>query len=77
MSINLQIRNFIEDLITTINNNPLPIEIKRLALYVIYTETQRAADTQISGEKAQEQAEQETNDDLTDTVEFPIPSETE
>ncbi len=50
----LEIRIFEEELITFINNSPLPIEIKRLCLLEIYKQTELTAQ-QVINRQSQEQ----------------------
>jgi hypothetical protein len=47
---NLKIRRFTESIANIINESDLPIELMRLSLYMIYTETQRTADNAVSRE---------------------------
>jgi hypothetical protein len=49
---NSEIRQFTDKITEVINNSGLPIEVKRLALFMVYTEVQRVADNEVSKETA-------------------------
>jgi hypothetical protein len=48
--INLEIKQFTDKLVDIINNNSLPIEVKKLVLFMIYMETQSVANNEIAKE---------------------------
>lgn len=62
MDINIVIRQFEQTLIATINQNDLPIEIKRLAMLDVMRQVQSAADDFIQNAIVAENKEEESND---------------
>jgi len=62
MDINIAIRQFEQSLIETINQNNLPIEIKRLAMLDVMRQVQSAADDFIQNAIVAENKEEESND---------------
>lgn len=62
MDINIAIRQFERTLIETINQNNLPIEIKRLAMLDVMRQVQSAADDFIQNAIVAESKEEESND---------------
>lgn len=62
MDINVAIRQFEQTLIETINQNNLPIEIKRLAMLDVMRQVQSAADDFIQNAIVAENKEEESND---------------
>ena len=62
MDINIAIRQFEQALIETINQNNLPIEIKRLAMLDVMRQVQSAADDFIQNAIVAENKEEESND---------------
>ena len=56
----LEIRRLSEKLVATLNENPLPIEIKRLVLKDIYLQVESKAQEIIEQEKAEEQKKEES-----------------
>jgi len=62
MDINIAIRQFEQTLIATINQNDLPIEIKRLAMLDVMRQVQSAADDFIQNAIVAENKEEESND---------------
>ena len=62
MDINIAIRQFEQSLIETINQNNLPIEIKRLAMLDVMRQVQSAADDFIQNAIVEENKEEESND---------------
>ncbi len=62
MDINIAIRQFEQTLIETINQNNLPIEIKRLAMLDVMRQVQSAADDFIQNAIVAENKEEESND---------------
>ena len=62
MDINVAIRQFEQTLIETINQNNLPIEIKRLAMLDVMRQVQSAADDFIQNAIVAENKEEDSND---------------
>lgn len=62
MDINIAIRQFEQTLIESINQNNLPIEIKRLAMLDVMRQVQSAADDFIQNAIVAENKEEESND---------------
>ena len=53
MAANLEIKKLKNNLAAVLNQAPLPIEVKRLALYEVYTETKQLSDMQIMKEESE------------------------
>lgn len=56
----LQIREFSQSIINFINENPLPLEIKRLAVKDIYQQISEASEKQIYQELEEKKKEKES-----------------
>lgn len=51
MAANFEIKKLKSNLVTVLNQTPLPIEVKRLVLYEVYSETKQLSDMQIMKEE--------------------------
>ena len=51
MAANFEIKKLKSNLVTVLNQTPLPIEVKRLVLYEVYAETKQLSDMQIMKEE--------------------------
>lgn len=72
--IDTEIRQFRDELIDTINSTQLPIEIKRLILFEIYTSVSKASDDFINAQRKSiiEQLNDPTNEHESPVEETPI-----
>ena len=57
MAANFEIKKLKSNLVTVLNQTPLPIEVKRLVLYEVYSETKQLSDMQIMKEESEVSAD--------------------
>mgnify|MGYP001028256697 FL=1 len=57
MAANFEIKKLKSTLVTVLNQTPLPIEVKRLVLYEVYSETKQLSDMQIMKEESEVSAD--------------------
>ena len=57
MRINLQVRNFQRKILSVVNQEPMPLEIKRLVLEEVISAVSKAADEAVEAEEKEENAE--------------------
>ena len=57
MAANFEIKKLKSNLVTVLNQTPLPIEVKRLVLDEVYSETKQLSDMQIIKEESEVSAD--------------------